>query len=154
MEISNNHPPLYEAILLAFPAVEEQKTSIFCHGDTIYNPFQREITPDLEVHEAVHMEQQGNDPAGWWQLYLTDQDFRLEQEIAAYGAQFAFAKKSIEAADEKAHKEGKMLIVGKTKLLDYALDEMAGALSGPTYGNTISFAEARSKIRNTGRSDL
>lgn len=152
METSNQYPPNYDAIVLAFPAVEEERTAIFCYGDTIHNPFDVEVTPDLSFHESVHKQQQGNDPDAWWRRYITDPVFRLHQEIEAYGAQFAFAKRVIDDAARVAElKEGKVLTAGRTKLKEFALDSMARALSGPQYGNILSYQQAQSAIRNKSK---
>lgn len=129
MRQSTDYPPNYREILDAIPAVLNTKP-IFCYGDTIYNPHGREITPDLELHEAVHTRQQGASPEAWWSRYLSDADFRLAQELEAYGEQFALVKR---------HMRG--------RLRDYALNSMAQALSGATYGHLLSHGEAVSKIR-------
>lgn len=134
MKISKQYPPNYNDIYVRFPAVEVLKP-IFCYGDTIYNPFDVVITPDLEVHEAVHMRQQGELPDVWWYKYFTDDTFRLQQELEAYGEQYAFIK---------PHMRGKML--------EWGLDNMASALSGELYGRLMTYGEARSKIRNYSKS--
>ena len=105
--------------------------AVFCHGKTLYNPYNRDITPDVEIHENVHSLQQKDKPELWWKYYLNSPAFRLDQEIEAYGTQYFFIKQ---------HMHGKLLEWGKEK--------MAQALSGEKYGNLISFQEAESKIRN------
>lgn len=134
MKVSTEFPPNYREIVTALGDVSKHGP-IFCYGDTIHNPFGREVTEDLVAHEQRHSEQQGNDPEGWWMRYLYDTDFRLSQEIEGYGAQYAFAK---------SHGV-------RGKLLDWALDGMAKSLSGELYGNLLSHNEARSKIRNYAR---
>lgn len=154
MEVSIQYPPNYDIIITAIPAVDEDKNAIFCYGDTIYNPHNRELTQDLHIHESVHARQQkeiGIDE--WWRLYLTDKQFRLEQEIQAYGEQFAYVKEVIEEADRQAKKEGKKLSAGKNNLIQIGLERMAEALSSPTYGSILSRAEAGSKIRNYGKTN-
>lgn len=138
-------PPNYELIRIA---LNPSKHAIFCYGDTIYNPSNRTITPDIEHHEYIHSKQQGDNPDLWYARYLQDPQFRLEQEIEAYGEQYVLAKENIEKADEEARKETKVLAAGKTQLLRWALESMARALSGADYGNLISYGEAQSKIRN------
>lgn len=151
MEILTTYPPNYDVITAAIPTVAGDKNAIFCYGNRIYNPHGKEIPPDLQVHEAVHARQQGNDPDGWWARYLSEPQFRLAQEIEAYGTQFAFAKKGIEAAAEEASKQGKVLVAGKNNLIRFALESMAFALSGETYGRLISYGEAETKIKNYGK---
>lgn len=130
MKILNKYPPNYSLIQTVFKNCEEFK-SIFCYGDTVYNPFEIEVTKDLEVHEEVHQKQQGGDPDGWWMQYLTDPQFRLEQEIAAYGTQYALAFK-----------------VAPRKISDWVKEKCAQSLSSELYGNLLSYGEAESKIRN------
>ena len=134
MKILTEFPPNYREIVDTFDGVEKGEP-IFCYGDTIYNPHKKNITKDLEVHEAVHMKQQGDAPELWWYNYLRDPEFRLSQEIEAYGEQYKFIK------------EAGM----KGSLLRWALDNMATALSGNIYGNLLSRGEANSKIRNYGK---
>jgi len=127
MKISKEYPPNYQDVLVT---LGDDGTAVFCYGDTIYNPHGRDITPDVEVHEAVHTRQQGEYPDVWCYQYLRDEKFRLDAELEAYAEQYSFIKK---------HMHG--------KLLEWGLDNMALALSGKQYGNLLSFNEARTKIR-------
>lgn len=145
MEILNHeYPPNYDLIKAA---LNPEAHAIFCYGKKIYNPSARELDPSIEHHESIHCKQQGTDIDGWYFKYLTDPAFRLSQELEAYGEQYKYTKRSLEALND-AMEGGKKLVIGKTDLLSYALDSMAYALSGVSYGGLISFAEARSKIRN------
>ena len=135
MKILNQNPPNIDLILAA--GLKPSKDTVFCYGDTIYNPSGKKLSPDIEHHESIHARQQkdiGIDE--WWRRYLSDKDFRLSQEIEAYGEQYKFAQKYVK----------------DTKLLRWALENMAYALSGEEYGNLISYGEAESKIRNYGKS--
>lgn len=129
MKIVEDYPPNYELIKLA---LGDQPKALFCYGDTIYNPSKRTVTPDLEAHEMIHQEQQGSDIDGWYARYVTDREFRLEQEIHAYGRQWLFAKEHVQ----------------DKKLLEWVKENMAFALSGESYGSLITYVEAESKIRN------
>jgi hypothetical protein len=131
-------PPNYLDIVKVFGELDLHNT-LFCYGDTIYNPGGKTISPDLEIHEDTHRVQQGDAPELWWEQYLNDIEFRLRQEIEAYSAQYQFACKAI---DE---------IRGPAKMKKWALESMAHALCSTMYGNIISFGEAQSKIRNYGR---
>lgn len=106
--------------------------AIFCYGDTLYNPDNRKLSLDVEAHEMVHSEQQGDNPDAWWAKYLSDREFRLDQELQAYGRQWLFAKEHVK----------------DKKLLEWAKESMALALSGESYGSLIAYGEAESKIRN------
>lgn len=127
MKTVETYPPNYQDIV---DGLGDVTGAVFCYGDTIHNPFKRDITPDIEVHEQVHSKQQGDFPEVWYYKYLNDKDFRLEQEIEAYAAQYAFIKK---------HMSG--------SLLKWGLDNMAQALSGESYGNLLSHNDAVCKIR-------
>lgn len=65
------------------------KPVIFAWGGTIYNPLGISVTVELQAHEAVHCERQGDDPAAWWRLYIGDIGFRAEEEIVAHRAEYA-----------------------------------------------------------------
>lgn len=132
MKTAETYPPNYETICLFLSPPEH---SLFCYGDTIYNPSKREILPDAIHHESVHSKQQGDNPDVWYNKYLTDGSFRLLQEVEAYGEQFIFAKDAI-------HKAGET-----NKMADWVLSTMAQALS-TDYKLDISYGEAESKIRN------
>lgn len=82
--------PLNYALLQAtFPLRE---TNLYPWGDTLYNPSGVEIPDDIMVHEEVHVTQQGDNPELWWNRYIIDKDFRLEQELEAYGTQLNWVK--------------------------------------------------------------
>lgn len=138
MKQKTETPPNYIAIAKVFPNLDLDNT-LFCYGDTIYNPSGKTISPDLEIHEDTHRQQQGDAPELWWEQYLTDIHFRLKQELEAYGAQYNFACKAIEE------------IKGGGRMKQWALDNMAHALCSPMYGSIITFGEAQSKIRNYSR---
>ena len=119
-----------EDIERVFGDISEHKP-VFCYGKMIYNPYKREILADTQVHEQVHARQQGEYPKVWWYKYLTDVEFRKQQEIEAYGIQYEFAKS-----------------LTSGKLRDFVLDSITRSLVGGMYGIIISHGEARSKIRN------
>lgn len=132
MKTSDNFPPNYSFIKEILGDIESDKP-IFCFGDTIYNPFGVKLTPDLERHEEVHSEQQSHLPEVWWNKYLLDKDFRLSQEIEAYGEQFVFIKSLPKITP---------------KLIEWFQDRIASSLASPLYGRMISYGEAVSKIRH------
>jgi hypothetical protein len=124
MKVKNEKPPVYDAVkkLLDF---EDQHT-IFTYGEYIYNPAGVALTLDLHAHEEVHMRQQmamnvmGKlGPRRWWKRYLKDPQFRFEQELEAYRAQYQFAKRNIK---------------DRNALHDY-LVRVARTLASPMYGN-------------------
>src|SRR5262249_17898730 len=116
MKVIKDFPPNYDSIKVALPNCPVQ--AIFSYGDIIYNPSGRDIPTDQIKHEEIHAEEQkkiGMD--SWWALYLQDPEFRLTEEIKAYGEQFKLAKAAIEEATEKASKAGKYLQAGKNNLI-------------------------------------
>ena len=129
MKIINEYPPVYEDIIKA--GLKPGKDTIFAYGDAIYNPNNVPITPDLEVHEGVHMGQQANNVADWWVKYLADPQFRLEQEIEAYQAQYIFICKVVKDRNRQ----------------NRILSKIAEFLSGPMYGGLITHSEAMEIIK-------
>jgi hypothetical protein len=118
------HPPMFRQINQAFNV--RGKPVIFCFGDTIYNPTGMTISPALRVHEGVHSQQQDKDPFAWWNYYIDDPTFRLDQELPAHRAEWQFLRDS--GSSETA-------LVG-----------VATRLSSPLYGSLIDYEEARRLI--------
>lgn len=105
---------------------------IWTFRDKIYNPHGIPISNDMLVHEAVHADQQGENPATWWDKYFQNGKFRFAQELAAYRAQYAFAS---------------TVIKDRNKLARY-VHEMARDLSGSLYGHCCSHSEALRLIKD------
>ena len=149
MRVIQDFPPNYQDIVAVLGDVSKSNP-VFCYGDIIYNPFKREITPDVEYHESIHARQQAQftTPDMWYMRYLTDRDFRFVQEIEAYGEQFKFGKERVKSVQADLVQKGQRLSGGASKITDAFLDSLATELSGEAYGTLCSFGEARSKIRN------
>jgi hypothetical protein len=128
--IIEDYPPHYKRWKAKFPNLEESKP-LFAWDNHIYNPFKVKVLPDLFVHERKHFEQQGDNPEVWLDKYLTDDNFRLEQEVQAYGSQFAYCKKMLPA-----------------KWYKIVLEACAKSLSGSLYNGIISYHQAETLIRN------
>jgi len=133
MKIVKAYPPNIETIRAKFTL---RPTVIFTYGDTIYNPIGGKITEDLMVHEQTHEKQQGDDPAGWWDKYLVDADFRLSQEVEAYRNQYQCY------LETKCIKNGKLRRVRLSKFLK----KISTDLASPIYGNIVTVKEARELI--------
>lgn len=130
MNIVKQYPPNITEIMKVFPI---NKNTVFTYGDTIYAPnVNFKLAPDLIAHEETHMVQQGADPAGWWDKYLNDKAFRLEQEIEAYRNQYRFFCKFVKGRNERFN----------------FLRTIAGDLSSPLYGSLIGFLDATTRIKN------
>lgn len=120
MRILHTLPPNFAAINKAFNV--RGKPVIFCYGSVIHNPSRIDVRPELIAHEMVHSTQQGGDPKTWWERYIDDPCFRLDQEIGAHCAEY-----------RSCHERG----------LDKMLDKIAKRLASPMYGNLIDFDRAR-----------
>lgn len=132
MKILTERPPCFEDALKAFK-FDENKT-VFAYGDVIYNPGNIVIDQHLLAHETVHAKQQNFDPTVaklWWMRYIEDPKFRLEQEIEAYGAQYASICKAVRDKNQRFKN----------------LHMLAEFLASPLYGSIIGITEATRKIK-------
>lgn len=129
MKILNERPPVYDEICSVIGTPPE--TAIYAYGDTIYNPSGATIPEDVIAHEEIHELQQGGDPVDWWKKYLADPEFRLDQELEAYRHQYKFIKN-----------QGK-----DRERLNFYHIHFARTLSGPMYGNLLTFEDALTKIK-------
>jgi hypothetical protein len=136
MNIRIEKPPnnLYNRIIALWPEVASQPYTLFTWGDTIYATSNREIPPYTMMHEEVHSTQQKEygSPQGWWDRYLTDPEFRLAQELAAYRREYRAFLRMYKDKNTR----------------DSFLRFQALMLSSPMYGNLISFNDARKEIQN------
>lgn len=136
MKILNEYPPQFEKIEKVFNL--SKRTAVFTYGDTIYNPWGGNLSKDLIAHESIHEKQQGDDPDGWWEKYMSDVQFRLSQEVEAYQKQF----RSYCGGISNVGKMRKMMLEEKF------LQRIAGDLSSPLYGSIVTLTEAKKLIRN------
>lgn len=125
------YPPIYDRARQLFDI--DRRAVVFAWDDAIYNPRGVILTPDLIAHEAVHGEQQRRygSPEQWWERYLTDPKFRLEQEVEAYRVQYATF----------CHKNK-----NRQQRFDL-LKRISADLSSPMYQCDITFGEAMRRIR-------
>ncbi len=89
---SQEKPPMADFCEKYFGASWDKGT-IFAYKDTIHAKNPSRISPDVEAHEVVHLKQQREfgDADKWWDAYLTDDKFRIAQEMEAYKAQIQYA---------------------------------------------------------------
>ena len=127
--IVKEQPPFLLQIELA--GMKPERTTIYPYGLTIYNPSGEPIPQDILIHEAQHIAQQGKNPQAWWDKYILDKEFRLEQELEDNREQYKFICK-LTKDHEKRNK---------------ALAAMARNISGPVYGKLISFMRAYEEIK-------
>lgn len=133
MEIVYARPPNFEKIAAALPAARKPGV-IFCYGDKIYNPSAVMLSRPLVLHEMVHAEQQKEiGVEEWWDRYIADPLFRIEQEVPAHIAEYrALVEKATNRHERRA-----------------ALTMVAERLSSTLYGKAISDPVAR-KILEAG----
>ncbi len=123
-------PPNYKDIVRVFPAVKLRRGVIFTFGTTIYNPDRVQLTRALQAHETVHSRRQGDDPAKWWDQYLSDKMFRFREELLAHQVEYMV---EVEGAGRQVRRR--------------ALSLIAARLSGPIYGRMIGLDEAKRQIQ-------
>lgn len=105
---------------------------VFTYFDAIYT--KDPMPQDLFIHECVHYVRQGageNEELAkeWWDRYVNETKFRLDEELLAYREQYKFI----------FNKSNRQISFEHAKRL--ALD-----LSSPIYGRMITFNEALSAI--------
>ena len=126
MDILLENPPNIDAIDAKFHV--KGKQVLFAYGDKIYNPLCVNVPPYLLAHEKMHGERQvamGID--AWWEKYIEDTTFRLEEEIIAH--QVELRARLINGGSRQVKR-------GIAKLV-------AKRLAAPLYGRMITNAEAR-----------
>src|SRR5258708_6911218 len=129
MEIVINYPPMYKEIVRV---LSPKPKTIYAWYDKIYNPSGTYIPKDLIIHEEVHMAQQGIFPATWWRQYLDYPEFRLDQEVEAYRAQYQY-----------------ICLTNRDKNFQLRwLMGIAALLAGPMYGHLTTQPEALTLIRS------
>jgi len=103
MKIVNSYPPNIDMIRAAGLVAEG---NIYCYGDAIYIPSgEKEVPIDLDYHEHIHSQRQGDDPQTWWNKYCTDSEFRFEEELIAYAKQYQLVKQSLNDKEAKEYLE-------------------------------------------------
>lgn len=110
-----------------------EKDVIIAYGDTIYTP-DCGLSRDLIVHELVHCKRQGlnkDSAKRWYELYMRDVNFRLNEEVLAYKAQYEYCCRVY----KDKNRQTKILVA------------LAGQLASSQYGNIITLQEAMEKIK-------
>lgn len=123
-------PPNIERIRDVLPV---SANNIFAFDEVIYSPSGDRLPPWLIEHEKVHFAQQrdfGVD--AWWERFLLDPMFRLEQEIPAHQVEWRVWLQ----CGKRTRNEKRVTLKG-----------MAKRLSAPMYGNMVTFAAAKQVIR-------
>jgi len=131
--IIHARPPNFSHIALAFPFADRPGV-IFSWGEDIFNPSGVEIPGELLAHERAHGQRQlapGMNPYFWWERYIEDPKFRLEEELAGHKAEYAAFK----SHEHNARKRERML------------GHIAEKFSSPLYGSMITQPHARRLLR-------
>lgn len=129
MIIKNEYPPNIGLIDKAFH-VKDTPNILYCYGGTIYSPSGGNIPIWLERHEEVHSVRQYDDPDKWWEQYIEDKKFRLEEELLAHKKEYEVYKDLFNRKYSRGH-----------------LVHMAERLSSSMYGNCVSYKEAKGLIK-------
>jgi len=121
-------PPNIDVIRAKFPITGFE---IFAWNDTIYNPSNNRMPVWLIEHEKVHFRQQNGDPESWWARYMTDDEWRLEQELEAHRVEYrVFCRFNKDR-----------------NLRSRYLMEISKRLAAPMYGGIIQRMDAYRRIR-------
>lgn len=128
MKLLHEKPAIYQRLVDKF-GVSWDRGIIITYGDNVY--CKNNIGPDLIAHESVHVEQQKKfGVEAWWDKYIAEEKFRLEQEVEAYRAQYKFV---CQFAGRVVRRE--------------AQRNIARELSSSTYGRIITYHEALEIIK-------
>lgn len=90
--VSKEKPPVFDRLRERFGGKEwEQSDDVIAWDGVIY--CKHDISPDVFVHEEKHLDQQreyGPGLEAYLERYLTDREFRGEQEAEAFRIQLVF----------------------------------------------------------------
>mgnify|MGYP001617383330 CR=1 FL=1 len=133
MQILNKKPPewIMQGCLNQFRVNVEH--TYWTYGDVLYNPGGHSLPDHIIAHEGVHARQQEAFDGGkdrWWEHYLINSQFRLEQEAEAYAAQYWFYCGKVSDRNRRALFRA----------------QLAQQLSGPLYQLAVTASEARRMI--------
>ena len=131
MDFAKDYPPNIDAIAAVLPGARRPGV-VFSFGNTVYVPDGQPLHPAILAHELAHCARQP-DPYAWWERYLADHKFRLDEELVGHRAEYQwYVQQGV-----------------KQKRLVTHLREVAAKLSSPLYNVRISEQEARWLIAPT-----
>lgn len=129
IEVVDARPPNFEDIVAVFPQASDPGV-IFAYDGRIYAPGAKRVSPEIQEHESVHIARQAGAAKTWWDRYLADATFRLEEELEAHRVEYCgYCRRHSNRV-----KQGTALLHIATKL------------SSPLYGSLVSVAEAKTAI--------
>lgn len=126
MLIRHVKPKIWFLVKFFFPSADWNGT-IVTFGRTTH--CKEQLTDTLVAHELVHQNQQRRNAvvaSVWWFFYIIFPPFRFWQEIAAHRAEWQSCK----------------ILMSDRNQLAYFRDAIAKRLSGPLYGNMVSYRKA------------
>lgn len=131
IEIVHGLPPIWAKAHKAFEI--DDRSTVYAYGRKIFNPSGIHIPEHVIEHEVTHMRQQEamGGPEKWWDMYLQDPSFRVNQEIEAYRAQYLFYCTFNRDRNAQAR----------------FLNQLAGYMASNMYGAPMSKMEAMKAIR-------
>lgn len=126
VEVRFEPPPNYDAIKAFFQV--EGRSVFFSYAPYVYSPSGAQLPTELVDHEAMHIwRQQRESVEVWWMRYLTDEKFRLEEEIIAHIVE---AKQRIRMRGDNRHQRRA------------ATAFIGSKLASPLYGQMVKKREA------------
>ena len=129
MKIVKDYPPNYKVLREAFKLSGQE---IFTYGDTVFNPTGLPLSRELRAHEQVHiMQQETGGVERWWERYVADPEFRLDQELEAHRIEF----QTFCMTNKDRNARNAFLV------------RIATRLASPMYGNVIDIREAMRRIK-------
>ena len=129
IQISHEPPAIYKKLQEQF-GVDFDAGVIITYFPLVHCKFEPPAAKIL--HESVHLVQQEKlGVERWWDLFLHDPGFRLEQEVEAYRREAAFIRKNIKDRNDVAK----------------FIHGMAENLSGSMYGKVCSYPEAMALLK-------
>lgn len=126
-------PPNIDAIDSVFKVrARPAGNVVFAYGDRIYVPNGGPVSPHIAAHEAAHgTRQRGMGVDRWWDRYLVDAAFRLDEEIVGHRAEY----------------RALCTTTKDRELCNRHLSFVAGKLASTLYGSLISVARARAEVK-------
>lgn len=128
--VIEEYPPNYHKIKSNFEIGDSKP--LFAYSPHIYNPFKIYVDPTLYFHESIHIKQQDGKPEEWWDKYILDKSFRLEQETEANQKQWKLFTKVVKDRNERY----------RFKI------QLAKNMASNLYGNMVSYDEAIKLLNN------
>lgn len=122
MNISTKKPKIYDEIKKVLD-IDWNSGICIVYGDTIHS--KNSISADLLAHEQTHIEQQKLwSPKKWWNKYLRDPKFRLNQEVEAYRAQIKYLNEHphLMSRNERRYKINQMAVDLNCEVYGYMVD--------------------------------